>query len=587
MTMPTQVGPQNPLQETRSLANIKKGRTGHVSSDVSNSMSSASQQTQPDELIGRIINDRFRIISVIARGGMGRVYRAEQVPLGRIIAVKTLDPRHSGGEGDPQFQQRFFLEASVASKLQHPNTVTVFDYGRTADGIFFIAMELVEGQSLLSAVRESGQRGLGAARTTHIALQIARSLREAHRLDVIHRDLKPGNVLLTQHGDEDDFVKVLDFGLVKHIENEAGEEFTKAGLFMGSPKYMSPEQIRGDHVDARCDIYALGVCMYEMLTGKVPFDRENTVKILMAHMHEGVQPITDPDVPPGLSDLVMRCLSKQENGRPSSMDEVILSLKQSTGAPMLMSGQYPLSQEIRLGPMSPSAGRMMGTPSQPFVAGTHPLAVGTPSAGFHHGMLTPSMVPQHQQPLLDTRPLSLPPPKSGWLPKAGFVAALAIASGFLFLKISEKTSAPVQSAPVAVSTESPVTPAAPSPTEVDPPAAPAVEELQHHVVVRITSTPAGANVSIDGKPYGTTPADIELWGEAAAPGREVRFEFEKAGFENYAATRVVRGEQIALDAMLQRSGPAPRQFRPKPAPSSAPAITRPIVIDDDFKEDPY
>src|SRR5687768_16386408 len=162
----------------------------------------APKQSPQDELIGRVINDRFRIISVITRGGMGRVYRAEQVPLGRLVAVKTLDPRSQGGDTDPQFQQRFFLEASVASKLQHPNTVTVFDYGRTADGVYFIAMELVEGRSLYHVIREEGP--ISAGRVIHIAMQIARSLREAHGLDVIHLDLKPGNVLLTRHGDEDD-----------------------------------------------------------------------------------------------------------------------------------------------------------------------------------------------------------------------------------------------------------------------------------------------------------------------------------------------------------------------------------------------
>src|SRR5690606_20621913 len=174
------------------------------------------------------------------------------------------------------------------------------------------------------------------------------SLREAHRLDVIHRDLKPGNVLLTRHGDEDDFVKVLDFGLVKHVESEQEQELTKAGLFMGSPKYMAPEQIRGDRVDARCDVYALGVVMYEMLTGKVPFERENTVKVLMAHMHENAAPIQTPDCPPALADLVMRCLAKHPEARPGSMDEMILRLKQSIGSPALLSGQFQLSQAIRL-----------------------------------------------------------------------------------------------------------------------------------------------------------------------------------------------------------------------------------------------
>lgn len=552
-------------------------------------MSSAPKQAQTDELIGRVLNDRFRIISVIARGGMGRVYKAEQVPLGRIIAIKTLDPRNNGGDGDPQFQQRFFLEASVASKLQHPNTVTVFDYGRTADGIFFIAMELVEGQSLLSVIREAGR--LDANRTVHIALQIARSLREAHRLDVIHRDLKPGNVLLTQHGDEDDFAKVLDFGLVKHVETEGQQELTKAGLFMGSPKYMSPEQIRGDHVDARSDIYALGVCMYEMLTGKVPFDRENTVKILMAHMHETVAPIDDPNVPRALSDLVLRCLSKQAEDRPASMDEVILLLKQSMGGPVLMSGQFPLSQEVRLGPstMSPAAMRMQGTPSQPFPAGTHPLASGTPSAGFSQGMFTPGaqQIPQGT-PSMMPAPQSAPPPAQSWLPKAGFVAALLIAAGFLFLKISEKQPVQVTPMPVAPVATSPAS-TAPAVVEQPAPAVPTPAPAPaHHTVVRITSTPAGAQVTIDGKSYGLTPADIELWGDIAAPGKEIQFRFDKEGFETANVSRVVQGEQLAVDAMLMRkagAGPKPRprivDTRPKPDTG------RPVVIKENFKEDPY
>jgi len=575
------------------LATITQGRIERNTPDVVEMMSSAPKQGQPDELIGRVLNDRFRIISVIARGGMGRVYRAEQVPLGRIIAIKTLDPRNNGGEGDPQFQQRFFLEASVASKLQHPNTVTVFDYGRTSDGVFFIAMELVEGQSLLSVIREAGK--LDAPRTVHIALQIARSLREAHRLDVIHRDLKPGNVLLTQHGDEDDFAKVLDFGLVKHVETEGQQELTKAGLFMGSPKYMSPEQIRGDHVDARCDIYALGVCMYEMLTGKVPFDRENTVKILMAHMHETVQPIVDPGVPPALSDLVLRCLSKKAEDRPASMDEVILLLKQAMGGPVQLSGQFPLSQEVRLGPsaMSPSSMRTQGTPSQPFPAGMHPLASGTPSAGFSQGMFTPGMQQMHQgtpsMMPVPSAPPPAPPAQQNWFPKAGFVAALLIAAGFLFLKVSEKP--PAQSMPLAAAPVAPVAVPQPQVQEQRPTPAPEPTPAPaHHTVVRITSTPAGALVTIDGKSYGLTPADIELWGDIAMPGRSIEFRFDKEGFEPASVSRTVQGEQLAVDAMLMRkpaSGGGARQ-RPRPAPTAdKPSDGRPVVIKESFKEDPY
>src|SRR5579859_2902548 len=237
----------------------------------------------PDPLIGRVINERFRVVALIARGGMGKVYRAEQAPLGRLCALKILNPAYSG-EHDPEFHKRFFLEASIASKLTHPNTVTIFDYGRTDDEVYYMAMEYLDGVTLHRAIREAGS--FPEDRVAHVSRQICRALREAHSHGVIHRDLKPANIFLVEHGDETDFVKVLDFGLVKNVSDNKGEDLTQTGLFMGSPKYMAPEQIRGDRVDARTDIYALGVIMYEMLTGKVPFDRPNSVNILMAHVNE-------------------------------------------------------------------------------------------------------------------------------------------------------------------------------------------------------------------------------------------------------------------------------------------------------------
>ena len=247
----------------------------------------ASKEAAPDPLIGRVINEKFKILGFIARGGMGKVYRAEQTPLGRVCAVKVLNPNYTG-EHDPEFHKRFFLEASMTSKLRHPNTVTIFDYGHTDDGIYYMAMEYLEGYTLHRAIRQVGH--LPEERTAHIARQICRSLREAHSLGVVHRDLKPANVYLLEHGDEPDFVKVLDFGLVKDVSS-GSEELTKAGLFMGSPKYMAPEQITGAPIDGRTDIYALGVIMYEMVTGKVPFDRPKSLEILMAHAGEEVPPI--------------------------------------------------------------------------------------------------------------------------------------------------------------------------------------------------------------------------------------------------------------------------------------------------------
>ncbi|MFT3921651.1 MAG: protein kinase [Myxococcales bacterium] len=580
----------------------------------------APKHNQPDELIGKVVNDRFRILGVIARGGMGRVYRAEQVPLGRLVAVKTLDPRQAGGDQDPSFQQRFFLEASVASKLQHPNTVTVFDYGRTAEGVYFIAMELVEGRSLFSVIREEAP--LPAARVVHIALQIARSLREAHRLDVIHRDLKPGNVLLTRHGDEDDFVKVLDFGLVKHVESEAEQELTQAGLFMGSPKYMSPEQIRGERVDPRSDIYALGVVMYEMLTGKAPFERENTVKLLMAHMHEMVPPIDQPGVPPALIELVQRCLAKQPDNRPASMDEMIVLLKQAMGGGPMLSGQYQLSQEIRL------SGTPTGALSHHTISG-HTLSGQTLSGqtlsgqtmvnrvgpAFPPGAPAQTMTPSQgfsaswgQAAATTSGASSAPAPveqgQAGWLPKVAVIGALAIAGGFLALRFSER-GASTQTPGTSVDPPAATAPAqdlavanaaAPSQPVEQRPAAPVPAEApsQFHTIVTINSTPPGAKITADGKAYGETPANIEWWGELAEPGREVTFTLEKDGFDKVTLVRSIKGEKLVVDASLPKtasaaSGPSAPRRRAEGAQRGGQAKPgrSPAVLTDDFKNDPY
>src|SRR5271165_7000409 len=291
-----------------------------------------TKEAAPDPLIGRVINDKFKVLSFLARGGMGKVYRAEQAPLGRICAIKVLNASYTG-DHNPEFHKRFFLEASMTSKLTHPNTVTIFDYGKTDDDIYYMAMEYLEGHTLHRAIRQSG--GFTEDRAAHIARQICRALREAHTLGIIHRDLKPANIYLVEHGDEPDFVKVLDFGLVKNVSDTKGEELTQAGLFMGSPKYMAPEQISGDKVDARTDIYALGIIMYEMITGKVPFDRPNSVNILMAHVNEEAPPMRqmNPNInpSPAFEETILRCMAKDPDTRFRSMDEVLAALKRVGG----------------------------------------------------------------------------------------------------------------------------------------------------------------------------------------------------------------------------------------------------------------
>src|SRR5688572_3620930 len=325
----------------------------------------AAKSGAPDPLIGRVVADRFKIVSLIARGGMGKVYRAEQAPLGRLCAVKVLNPNYNG-DADPEFHQRFFREASITSQISHPNSVTIFDYGKTDDEVYYMAMEYLEGQTLHHALREGGP--MQEERVGRIAAQICRALREAHALDVIHRDLKPANIFLTRHGDDEDFVKVLDFGLVKHLSERPEEQLTQTGLFMGSPKYMAPEQIQGGHVDARTDIYSLGIIMYEMLAGKVPFDRATSVNILMAHVGEPPPPMREvnPNLvcSPTFEELVMRCISKDPQQRFRTMEEVLVSIKRAHGVSMTgqlaavnvgnmaVSGQYTPAGSQRPPPMS-------------------------------------------------------------------------------------------------------------------------------------------------------------------------------------------------------------------------------------------
>ena len=277
--------------------------------------------SSPDPLIGRVLQGRYEVCALVARGGMGKIYRAEQVPLGRPVALKVLDLGYST-EFDPEFRKRFFLEAATSARLAHPNTIRIFDYGHEGD-VFFIAMEFIEGRTLLKIIKDEAP--LPPLRVVHLARQMCGSLQEAHGLGVIHRDLKPSNVLVTRHGDLVDYVKVLDFGLVKLLEDD-GQEMTKSGLFLGSPNYMSPEQIRAKGVDQRSDIYSLGVILYRALTGRIPFRRDSSMGTLVAQLEDDPPPFSRSapgvPIPESLETLVMRCLHKTPDGRFNTVQDL-------------------------------------------------------------------------------------------------------------------------------------------------------------------------------------------------------------------------------------------------------------------------
>jgi len=341
-----------------------------------------SRTTDNDPLLGRVLDGKFTLQSVLGRGGMGVVYRAHQSTLERPVALKLM--RGLSGDEDAEqreteFQRRFFLEAATAAKLKHPNTITVFDYGSTTiddEKVFYIKMELLDGVTLSKILQNEGP--LPPLRAVNIALQICRSLREAHAAGIVHRDLKPGNVMLVTNGDDDDgdgdFVKVLDFGLAKSKKGTgaaAGPQLTKAGTFLGSPRYVAPEQIEGRAVDGRADIYSFGCVMYRMLTGRVPFDGQQAVEVMLKHLNEPVPPMNRDGlvVPDILEKLVLRCLAKKADERPSTMDDVIGGLKRARGElGGAFSGNIAIPDELR----ERLRAELLASP---LVSGPHPVPV--------------------------------------------------------------------------------------------------------------------------------------------------------------------------------------------------------------------
>lgn len=300
---------------------------------------SSSQRPGEDPWIGRMLANRYAVERVIAAGGMGRVYLATQMPLGRPVAIKVVRTEIQGSR--QQFLRRFFLEASACARLTHPNIITIHDYGEAEDGNVFMAMEYLDGRSLDKEIKDTAP--MTPERALHITIQVSRALREAHGKGIIHRDLKPQNVMLMEQGDERDFVKVLDFGLVKMLSSEeekAEAELTRAGVLLGSPNYMSPEQILGGTLDHRSDIYSLGVVLFKMLAGKNPFTRDAETDVIYKHVYHPAPTLASLGivVPPVVEALVAKCLAKKASDRFASCKELVIALKDARREVM---GQAP------------------------------------------------------------------------------------------------------------------------------------------------------------------------------------------------------------------------------------------------------
>jgi tRNA A-37 threonylcarbamoyl transferase component Bud32 len=274
-----------------------------------------------DPLVGTVLDQRFRIDFQLAAGGFGAIYQATDVHSSAEVALKVLHPKLAR---DPNVIERFRREAATLSNLRNPHTIRAYEFGEAPDGTLHIVMELLHGESLYQQYHAKGP--LPWRRVVHIARGVCSSLAEAHAYGIVHRDLKPANIHLESHGGDDDFVKVLDFGIAKIVHGAGQErtELTQAGQMIGTVDYMSPEQMVGGEMTGRSDIYTLGTLMYEMISGRMPFaDAQTATAILAAVLTRTPEPLSHhTPVPPALDEIVARCLARDPQKRYAEIGEL-------------------------------------------------------------------------------------------------------------------------------------------------------------------------------------------------------------------------------------------------------------------------
>ncbi len=281
----------------------------------------------PEDLVGHTLNSRYKILSLLGSGGMGTVYLAEHVLINKQVAIKVLSPAHSK---KPDEVERFLREARAASRIRHENVVDITDFGYTSGGLAFLVMEYLEGEDLATTSTREGP--LPWRRAARITRRICAALEAAHKGGIIHRDMKPENVFRITRGADPDFIKVLDFGIAKIIDENFEPSLpssTNSGL-LGTPEYVAPELIRGLPPDARVDIYAVGVILYRLLTGRVPFSGDSFMATLTQHLMEPPKPLRQVaphmDIPESLEAIVLRTLNKEPDQRYPAIGELAAAI---------------------------------------------------------------------------------------------------------------------------------------------------------------------------------------------------------------------------------------------------------------------
>jgi serine/threonine protein kinase len=432
-----------------------------------------------DPLLDQTLAGRYRILRKIGEGGMGIVYEAIHVVIEKSVALKVLREDFSHRE---DVVERFRQEAKSASRIGHEHIIDISDFGVTPSGAHFFVMELLHGRDLAEELELGGP--LPTRRVLGIALQCAKALEAAHAKGIVHRDMKPENVFLTRRDTGEDFIKIVDFGIAKMSDMETGralpgKKITKSGMIFGTPEYMSPEQAAGKALDHRVDVYALGIIMYELMTGRVPFMGDTFMGILTQHMFEQALPMRAAypacTTPPEVEQMIMRSIAKNPDERPQTMGQFAAELSHLLAV-------VPVTSSM------PPPGTLTHLDQRPVLL-SRPPASGRPYEQAR------SAAPSYSEELTELR---RPRSRLPWL-AAALVLLSAVLGSALFLRtgapetrVAVRAPVPPPTLPAALPTATPLTPVAAPPAAQTSPASGPVE-------VEVTSDPAGATVVVDGK----------------------------------------------------------------------------------------
>jgi serine/threonine protein kinase len=496
------------------IVTIAPGRGSFADTEMPTAQRMAARN---DPYLGATIDGRYKVEAVLGEGGMGVVYRCTHTIIGKKVAMKVL---RADLARDSEVTERFLNEAKAASAIGNTHIIDISDFGQFADGATYFVMEFLSG-SPLSRVMD-GTEPLPISRIIHIARQLAEGLAAAHDAGIVHRDLKPDNIFLIDRGGEKDFVKILDFGIAK-VSTSGEGRLTRAGAVFGTPHYMSPEQAAGAPVDHRGDVYSLGVILYEMASGRVPFDADNFMGILTQHMYKAPVPLRalvpqPTEVPPGLEAIVLKSLSKRPEERYQTMTELIADLD------VLRAGQVPNA-------VTEMMGRSNG--------------FNVPADYFNKGQLP-------------GRASSTPGNRSSqrrW-PIIAALAAIAAAVGMLvamYGKSNQSDAHSVPSAPLTLPVE--LAAALPTPKAEPRPEAAALAATAKEVM--LATDPLEAHVFQGSNDLGPSPLKITV-----QPGNAVDLEIRMPGYK--PRRLLLDGTEERMVVELERAGRVANSVRPLP-----------------------